>query len=397
MGPGYRPPGAPGAAVGAAYFRPDANHLARARSRTDSRVLDRSRVVTLAWAARLPGPARGARGRWSAGTSPGCVAVDDRRPGRGRLGRRARPGCTTRCWWSRSAFGTVGMARAHRGPRGRRCWCEAAPRARRTSPLGVMLATSLADHRRSSGWSAATGPSGRTRSPCSTQPRVPLGPRVVGRRRSPGSLIVLVVDAGTPRDRAPAGVRRPRRAGGRSWSPPTGSCWAVTTSPTSSAACLLGAGDGAARAGGLHPAAAQPRRSPPSRCPDGPPPSRTLAVILNPIKVEDVGAVPLHRRRDGHGGRLVGAVVVLHHRRGPRHRHGRDGRGRRRRPGAGLRRRRHRPRGLRRARRHRHPGRDHPGRHRQPAGPQPRHPALPARRRSTSRSPARTAPSTWSR
>ena len=83
--------------------------------------------------------------------------------------------------------------------------------------------------------------------------------------------------------------------------------------------------------------------------------------------------------------------------RGPGHRHGGGGLGRRRRPGARLRRRRHGARGLRRARRHRHPGRDHPGRHRQPAGPQPRHPALPARRDRRRASTARTAPSTWSR
>ena len=108
------------------------------------------------------------------------------------------------------------------------------------------------------------------------------------------------------------------------------------------------------------------------------PVSRRLAVVLNPIKVEDVGqfesTVDAMAQESGWGR----PTLALHDRRGPRHRHGRGGLGRRRRPGARLRRRRHGPRGVRGARRHRDPGRDHPGGHRQPAGAQPRRTPLPA-------------------
>ena len=112
---------------------------------------------------------------------------------------------------------------------------------------------------------------------------------------------------------------------------------------------------------------------------------RKLAVILNPIKVEDIGQFRAIVSAMARGGRLVDPDVALHDGRGPGHRHGRGGLGRGRRPGSRLRRRRHGPRGVRRARGHRHPGRDRAGRHRQPAGPQPRHPALHPRPRSTSR------------
>ena len=57
-------------------------------------------------------------------------------------------------------------------------------------------------------------------------------------------------------------------------------------------------------------------------------------MILNPIKVEDVGQFRAIVAVDGRGGRLVRADLALHDGRGPRHRHGRGRRGRRGRPGA---------------------------------------------------------------
>ena len=94
--------------------------------------------------------------------------------------------------------------------------------------------------------------------------------------------------------------------------------------------------------------------------PEVPCSARRLAVVLNPIKVEDAGQFRAIVVGDGRRGGLVGADLALHDGRGPRGRDGRGGRGRRGRPGPGLRRRRHGPRGVRRAGRHRDPGRDRP-------------------------------------
>ena len=58
------------------------------------------------------------------------------------------------------------------------------------------------------------------------------------------------------------------------------------------------------------------------------PSGAALAVILNPIKVEDVGQFRVDRVRDGGGGRLGRADLALHDGRGPGHRHGRGRRGR---------------------------------------------------------------------
>ena len=110
--------------------------------------------------------------------------------------------------------------------------------------------------------------------------------------------------------------------------------------------------------------------------PQAVPSKNDLAVVLNPIKVEDVEQFQVIVNQMAHGVGVEGAAVVLHDRRGLRHRPGRAGVDRRRRPGGRVRRRRHRARGVRRAGRHRHPGRDRARRHRQPARPQPRHPAL---------------------
>ena len=106
------------------------------------------------------------------------------------------------------------------------------------------------------------------------------------------------------------------------------------------------------------------------------PSDRNLAVILNPVKVEDIEA-------------FKASVATMAEEAGwlpprwhyttvedPGTGHGRGGLDRRRRPGAGLRRRRHGPRGVRRAGGHRHPDRHRPGGHRQPARPQPGHPAV---------------------
>ena len=108
--------------------------------------------------------------------------------------------------------------------------------------------------------------------------------------------------------------------------------------------------------------------------------ARRLAVVLNPIKVEDAGQFRAIVSAMAAEARLVGADLALHDDRGPRGGDGGGGRGPGRRPGPRVRRRRHGPRGVRRAGRHRDPGRDRPRRHRQPAGPQPGHPALPAGR-----------------
>ena len=161
----------------------NANHLARARSRTDSRVLDRSRLVTLAWAAvclvllLVLAVLVGRRRRLGAVAGRG-------RPGRGRLGPRARPAASTRCWWSRWPSTPSGWrcspSRSRPG-----CGAKGYHRAAYFT-LGVMLATPLAYHRAEVAGRARPAGRGRTPSPSSGATRSPPRTRR-GRRRTPGS------------------------------------------------------------------------------------------------------------------------------------------------------------------------------------------------------------------
>ena len=245
-----------------------------------------------------------------------------------------------------------------------------------------MVAATWARHGGSRSGSGAAAPTGRTRSDCSTDKSFPSG------HAASAAAFAGVGDGAGLRcwSRQASVARRTVYASSSPWSArgrasPTGCCSAGTSRPTSSAARCSGAGLVLLGLGPLQPAARavgrrDRRTAAARRCP----PTRRLAVVLNPIKVEDIGQFRVDRRprwpprpagpsRCGTTRRSRTPAPAW--RTTPRS------------AGAdlvhGLRWRRHRARGLRGARRHRHPGRDHPRRHRQPARPQPRHPAVPPR------------------
>ena len=116
-------------------------------------------------------------------------------------------------------------------------------------------------------------------------------------------LVAMLVRRASLRRLAYVGVRA-RRA---SWSASTGCCSAGTTPPTWSAACcsapafvLLGHRRSTARCPRSHAESVEP-------LPEAVPSERKLAVVLNPIKVEDVGQFQAIVDRDGRRGRLVDA------------------------------------------------------------------------------------------
>ena len=263
------------------------NHLARARSRTDSL---RARPISSrhpGLGRRLPGPAPGARGAGRPGRRPGCTSLDEVGEDAAAWAARARP-AARHAAVVEVAFGTLGMAlltvALAVGLLVRR-----ATAARRTSPLGVMIATPLAT-------TALKWLVGRDRPEWQEpvdllgQPRVPLRARVADRRRSPGIVIVLVtmlvrraivrrlastaavlVALVVAADRVLLGRHYRHRRGRRRAARRRRWCcsgWRST-----------------ARCRAATPQSAEPlARTVPA--------GRTLAVILNPIKVEDVGPVP---------------------------------------------------------------------------------------------------------
>ena len=187
-----------------------------------------------------------------------------------------------------------------------------------------MVATVAGRPPRSSCWSAATGRSGRS----PTHLLAPSRSRPATPRRSPpspASLIVLVAMLVRRAQPAPAGVRR-HCAVSWSWSAWTGCCSAGTTPPTSSAACCsarhrcCSGSRSTARCRAATPSSAEPLpEAIPSRAQPGGDPQ--------PGQGRGRRAVPARSstRWPTEAG-LVGAGLALHDRRGPRHRHGRGGR-----------------------------------------------------------------------
>ena len=134
--------------------------------------------------------------------------VDDRGDG------RRRPGRSTSDWLRRRAARRRGRSSAPSAMTiyTRRRWSRCCVRKHRRAAVftvGVMIVTSLATTARSSAWSAATAPSGRTPTTLLATQVVPV--RATPRRspRSAGSSIVLVVDARPPRATC-AALRTPR-------------------------------------------------------------------------------------------------------------------------------------------------------------------------------------------
>ena len=207
---------------------------------------------------------------------------------------------------------------------GRRCSLRRQRRAALFA-VGVMIGDVARDHAASSAGWAATGRTGRTPSTCYTQLQLPVGPRLVRSAAFAGVLVDAARALRAPRQPAPARHHAGRGAGrllvcldrvllGRHF--PTDVIGGVAARRSSSSSSSLAFIDPRPR---CHAANAEP-------LPEVFTTERRLAVILNPIKVEDVGQFRADRRRDGQGVGLVRADLALHDDRGPRHRHGRGGR-----------------------------------------------------------------------